>query len=250
MEGSTIRCRNPQSVVDDIKILVDNHNVKYIFFIDSVFNDDQGCYLDLIRLMKKQGVNIPWTAFFKPEHIDDQKIELMKQTGFKAAEIGADASTDTTLGKLGKSFLFKDIIECNRQFVRHGIATAHFYMFGSPGETKKTVLEGIENIKNLEKTVSFMFMGIRILPNTLLSKRAIKEKIISESENLLKPVYYLAPGLDKNWLEKTLTDGFAKTRHCVFPPDALDSSLQFLHKLGYSGSMWNMLLSNKKRIKK
>lgn len=247
LEGSAVRCREPQSVIDDIRILVDLHGAKYLFFIDSVFNDDHGYYLDLVRLMKKQGVNIAWTAFFKPEHIDDKIIELMKQTGFKAAEIGADASTDITLRKLGKSFLFKDIIASNQQFVRHGITTAHFYMFGTPGETRETVLEGIDNIKSLKKTVSFMFMGIRILPGTLLLKTAIKEKIISKSENLLKPVYYIAPGLDKNWLKKTLTNGFSKNRHCIFPPDALDSSLQFLHKMGYSGSMWDLLLIDKKK---
>ncbi len=37
-------------------------------------------------------------------------------------------------------------------------------------------------------------------------------------------------------------------RNCVFPPDALDSSLAFLHKLGYSGSLWEMLIpGNAKR---
>jgi len=250
LEGSTIRCRHPKDVVDDINHLVEKHGVNYIFFIDSVFNDDQGHYIDLIREMKKRDVNVPWTAFFTPEHIDDQYIIMMKQTGLTAAEIGADASTDTTLKKLGKSFLFKDIINFNDRFNEHGIATAHFYMFGSPGETKETVLQGIENIKSLQKTVSFIFMGIRILPDTLLAGIAQKEGIISKTGNLLEPVYYIAPGLDKKWLEKTLTTGFLDARNCIFPPDALDSSLQFLHKLGYSGSMWDMLLADKRKRKK
>ena len=250
LEGSTIRCRNPKDVVNDIKILRDEHGVNYIFFIDSVFNDGQGYYIDLIKEMKKNNLNVPWTAFFTPEHIDDKEIMMMKQTGLKAAEIGSDASTDITLKKLGKSFLFKDIIAFNDRFNEYKIATAHFYMFGSPGETKETVLQGIKNIKNLKKTVSFMFMGIRILPGTPLSRIAQKEGIISKTSNLLEPVYYIAPELDKKWLEKTLTDGFSDVRNCVFPPDALDSSLQFLHKLGYSGSMWDMLLSDRKKQRK
>ena len=250
LEGSTIRCRNPKDVVNDIKTLRDEHGVNYIFFIDSVFNDGQGYYIDLIKEMKKNDLNVPWTAFFTPEHIDDKEIMMMKQTGLKAAEIGSDASTDITLKKLGKSFLFKDIIAFNDRFNEYKIATAHFYMFGSPGETKETVLQGIKNIKNLKKTVSFMFMGIRILPGTPLSRIAQKEGIISKTSNLLEPVYYIAPELDKKWLEKTLTDGFSDVRNCVFPPDALDSSLQFLHKLGYSGSMWDMLLSDRKKQRK
>ena len=121
----------------------------------------------------------------------------MQETGLKAAEIGADACSDTTLKKLGKSFLFKDIIECNALFAKYNIATAHYFMFGCPGESKETVLEGIKNIKSLEKTVSFIFMGIRILPGTPLAQLAINEGIIKPNQDLLEPVYYTAPGIDR-----------------------------------------------------
>jgi lipid biosynthesis B12-binding/radical SAM protein len=253
LEGGNIRTRDVSAVADDIKRLVDKYGARCIFFTDSVFNDDAGRYLELLKLMKSRNINIPWTAFFKPEGLNDQALELMKETGLKAAEIGADASTDTTLKGIGKSFLFKDIVECNRLFSRYGIATAHYFMFGSPGETKDTVVEGIKNIKGLEKTVSFMFMGIRILPGTPLAKLAEREGIIKPNQDLLDPVYYIAPGIDKKWLEETLTEGFKGMRNCVFPPDALDSSLAFLHKLGYSGSLWDMLIpgnAQRKRTRK
>ncbi len=250
LEGSSIRCRDPRAVVDDIQILTDTHKAKYIFFTDSVFNDDQKHYLNVVREMAKRGISTPWTAFFKPEKLDDEIMALMKQTGLKAAELGSDAPADTTLRKLGKSFLFRDIIECNDAFVRSGIATAHYYMFGCPGETRKTVLEGIENIKNLKKTVSFIFMGIRILPGTGLERIARIEGILSGSQDLLEPVYYISPNIDKQWLEETLTKAFSGVRHCIFPPDVMDTSLQFLHKLGYSGSMWDMLISSGKSRRK
>jgi lipid biosynthesis B12-binding/radical SAM protein len=247
LEGSAIRPRNPVAVVDDIEALINDYKAKYIFFTDSVFNDDEYSYLEVVREMKKRSICIPWTAFFKPEGLDDKQVELMKETGLKGVEIGSDASTDTTLARLGKRFRFKDIVECNDLFVRHGIATAHFYMFGCPGETKETVIEGLENIKNLKKTVSFIFMGIRILPDTILHKIAIREGVISRENKLLESAYYIAPGLEKEWLEKTLTDGFSGIRHCVFPPDSMDGSLQFLHKLGYSGSLWDMLVPSDKK---
>jgi radical SAM superfamily enzyme YgiQ (UPF0313 family) len=218
-----------------------------VFFTDSVFNDDQGHYLDVIREMKRRGVSVPWTAFFKPEGLDDDSVDLMKQTGLRAAEIGADASTDTTLRRLGKSFRFRDIVDCTELFARHGIGAAHFYMFGCPGETRETVIEGIENIKSLKKTVSFIYMGLRILPDTPLARIAKREGLLSDEQDLLEPVYYIAPGIDKDWLEKTLTDGFAGLRHCVFPPDILDSSLAFLYRLGHVGFLWDMVLTKRKR---
>ena len=245
LEGRDIRSRDIATVVDDIKMLIDKHQAKYIFFTDSVFNDDAGNYLLLLDEMKKNKINVPWTAFFKPQGLDDRAIELMKETGLKAAEIGADASSDITLRKLGKTFLFKDIIDCNELFAKYEVATAHYFMFATPGESKQSVLEGIRNIKNLRDTVSFIFMGIRILPGTRLADLAQEQGMIKFGQDLLDPVYYIDPGIDRVWLQETLTEAFKGKRNYVFPPDAFDNSLTLLHKLGLSGSM--LLPRNSKR---
>lgn len=246
LEGSDIRQRDPRSVVDDIELLTDKHKVKYIFFVDSVFNDERGAFLGVINEMLRRKVTVPWTGFFKPLGLNDEIVEMMKQTGLIAVEIGSDAACDTTLRKLGKGFSFQDIMECNDLFVAHGIAASHFFMFGCPGETQETVLEGIENIKKLKKCVAFIFMGIRILPDTRLAHIALKEKVLSADNGMLKPVYYISPAVDRDWMEKTLTEAFAAIRHCVFPPDTFDTSLRLLHKMGYSGTLWDLLLHDKK----
>jgi len=79
-----------------------------------------------------------------------------------------------------------------------------------------------------------------------LARLAIKENLIASDDGLLQPTYYISPGVDKQWLEETLTAAFANVRHCIFPPDAMDNSLQLLHKLGYTGPMWDLLLPGKK----
>lgn len=241
LEGSKIRKRDPRSVVDDIEMLRDKYRAKYIFFIDSVFNDSGGAYLDVLDEMKRRKVNIPWTAFFKPKGLNEDIVSLMKESGLIAAEIGSDAACNITLEKLGKRFSFQDIMECNELFNKIGIATSHYFMFGGPSETKETVIEGLENIKSLKKCVIFVFMGIRILPNTPLARIALREKVISADNGMLKPVYYISPSVDKHWMEETLTKAFADMKHCVFPPDSFDNSLKILHKLGYSGTLWEML---------
>jgi len=243
LEGTELRRREAREVVDDIELLRDKYKTKYIFFVDSVFNDDEGAYLEVVDEMLRRNLSIPWTGFIKPGGLTDKIVERMKKTGFAAAEVGADAACDTTLKKMGKNFSFKDVVECNDLFARHGIATSHFFMFGGPGETEETVHEGIRNILGLQKCVSFIFMGIRILPKTPLARIAIKENIITSTDGLLKPTYYISPALDKKWLEETLTHAFAGVRHCVFPPDAMEGSLQVLHKLGYTGPLWELLIS-------
>lgn len=242
LEGSKIRQRDPCSVVDDIELLFNKHKAKYIFFIDSVFNDNGGAYLGVIKEMLRRKISVPWTGFFRPRGLTDEIVEMMIRTGLIAVEIGSDAPSDITLKRLGKTFSFQDIVECNNLFARHGVATSHYFMFGGPGETEETVHEGIKNILSLQKCVVFIFMGIRILPDTLLARLAVNEKLIATDDGLLHSVYYISPGVDKKWLEETLTNAFAGVRHCVFPPDAIDDSLRVLHKMGYTGTLWDMLL--------
>ena len=248
LEGSQIRHRDPADVVADIKLLTDVHKAGYIFFTDSVFNDDEGHFREVVALMHAEGINVPWTAFFKPDGLDDEIVALMKKTGLHAAEMGSDASNDTALKGLGKSFRFKDILASNALLAQHDVATAHYFMFGCPGETEARVLEGIRNIKSLPNAAVFIFMGIRILPGTALARLARNEGLLTENDrDLLEPTYYIAPGLDQEWLEKTLREAFADVQHCVFPPDAMDSKLHFLHQMGHVGPLWDLLLKQRSR---
>ncbi len=245
LEGEIIRPRKAAAVADDIRRLVDEQGIKYLFFTDSVFNDNAGHYLGVLEEMRRRGICVPWTAFFKPDGLTEGSVALMKETGLKAAEIGADAAADATLKGLGKHFRFADIAAANDLFVRNGIATAQYYMFGGPGETENTVREGIRNILSLPRTVSFVFMGIRILPGTALEKIALSEGVLKTGEPLLDPVYYISPSIDRKWLEGVLREAFDAARNVIFPPDKYESTLQFLHKLGYAGSLWEMLLDEK-----
>ncbi len=246
LEGKTIRKREAAAVVDDMLHLRNEMQVKYIFFTDSVFNDDSGSYLEVIEEMEQRGVSIPWTAFLKPTGLTPDIVSRMVRTGLISAEIGSDASTDITLKRMGKSFTFEDIRRSNDLLVAQGVAAAHFFMFGGPGETPQTVKAGIDNILGLQGSISFIFLGVRILPNTPLARLALEEGILKPGQDLLEPAYYFSPQVNPDWTEQVLTEAFRNVTHCVFPPDALDDKLKILHKLGYFGPLWD-LLGNGKR---
>ena len=242
IEGARIRQRDPGLVVDDIQLLCNEYKAEHIFFVDSVFNDDGGAYLDVVKEMRRRKIVVPWMAFFTPTGLNGENIEFMKQTGFAAVELGSDSASDTTLKRLGKRFSFQDIVESNNLLVEHSISPSHFFMFGGPGETQKTVLEGIENIKSLKGCISFVFMGIRILPDTILSSIALDEGVIAPDDKLFKPTYYISPAIDGKWLNETLTEAFSGTTNCIFPPDKMDEHAKILYELGCSGPLWDKLL--------
>ncbi|MDD5600102.1 MAG: cobalamin-dependent protein [Victivallaceae bacterium] len=234
LEGCRIRPRPPEEVVEDIILLQEKYGAGLIYFVDSVFNDNEGKYLELLELMAKRGIEIPWTAFISPHRLEEAAIDLMVRTGFCWADVGGDGASDTALKGLGKAFLFEDIYKLCKLLHRKQVSISNSFVFGGPGETEESVREGIRNILSLDWVTSTVFTGIRILPGTLLARRARRLGMISGDHNMLEAVYYVEPCLGRKWLEATLTEGFRNVKYCIFPPHAKNDELQMIHRIGYS----------------
>ena len=125
--------------------------------------------------------------------------------GLFAAELGTDATSDTTLKGMGKPFSWEEVRRCHDLLVQVRVACGHFVIFGGPGETADTLQEGLDNIAALTSGVVFGFSGIRVYPGTPLQRQAIAEGVIAATDDLFKPVYYTAPGLDKEWMDRAVT---------------------------------------------
>ena len=251
LEGGTLRSRPAEEVVNEMKLLRDEHGADFVFFTDSVFNDSAGEYLKIIEEIEKQRLDIPWTAFFQPDpELDETAVDRLISAGLHSVELGPDAASDTTLKAMGKHFTFDDVVKCNELFSKKHIAVANYFMMGGPGETEETAAEGVNNIEKLNMSVSFVFLGIRILPGTPLYKLAVRENVITKDTDLLNPVYYFSPALSREWLEKFLDSTLGKMKHCVYPPNSMDAGIQILRKMGYRGNLWEMMVKDSRRLPK
>lgn len=249
LEGSKYRCRDPKTVVDDLERIKREHGADNFFFTDSVFNDSDGHYLDVVEEIIRRDLSLRWCCYMRPEGVGRTEIALMKRAGLYAVELGTDAASDKTLRSLGKGFTFADALETNRACVAERLPCAHFVMFGGPGETLETVAEGLENLEQLEHTVVFAFSGIRILPGTPLLARAVRDGILTEGASLREPVYYLSPGLDVEAMNEMILAGFKNRRDRVFPPSAGQEKLSIMHRFGYRGLLWDSLIKFPKENK-
>lgn len=242
LEGNRYRCRDPRSVVDDLERMKSEHGVDSFFFTDSVFNDSDGHYLEVVEEILRRDLSLRWCCYMRPEGIGRKEIALMKRSGLYAAELGTDAASDTTLESLGKGFAFSDTLEVNRACVAEQLPCAHFIMFGGPGETEETVAEGLANIDKLDHSVVFAFSGIRILPGTPLMQLAIREGLLEEGNSMLEPVYYVSPEIDPDRMNDQIMKSFSNARGRIFPPSEGQKRLEVMHRFGYRGLLWDRLI--------
>lgn len=246
LEGNAYIFRQPEAVVDEIAYLKNKYGADFIFFTDSVFNDSSNQYLLIMEEMARRGISIPWTCYLRPACFHDDEIELMKRTGLHSVEWGSDCSSDRTLEGMGKNFHWNDVRQAHNLFAQHGIPGSHFIIFGGPGETQDTVGEGIRNLAELEYSVIFGGMGVRVFPNTGICELAKKEGLFkAESELFNQEVYYHSPEVDIDWLNNYLVSSFKQRRNWIFPWAGVAERNSFMHNSGFRGPLWELLLQRK-----
>lgn len=242
LEGKHFRRREALQVIDELKKMKRDHDIRRVFFTDSVFNDPAGHYLELVEELQRSDLGIEWAAFFRPQGLKRPELALMKKAGLYALELGTDAGADRTLAGIDKRLTFKDIFEVNQACLDERLPAAHFVMFGGPDENRDSLIEGLSNIEKLGASVVFAFSGIRIHPGAPLHQRAIADGIVSAETSLLKPIYYFSPQIDRQWMEDELTRSFAPHRHRVFPPSEGLKRLMVMRDFGFRGLMWDRLV--------
>ncbi|MDT8317016.1 MAG: lipid biosynthesis B12-binding/radical SAM protein [bacterium] len=246
LEGRLYRYRPAGSVVDEIEMLIKNHNLEYYFMADSVFNDSDGKYLEIAQELVRRQISVPWMAYFKPDRFKREDVALLRKAGLNAVEWGTDCSSDTTLKGMGKSFTWSQVKESNDLFTTEGISSAHFIIFGGPGETKETVTEGLDNISKLANCVVFAATGVRVLPGTPIEQHAISMGILSSGLDLLEPFFYFSPDTPEPYLDKAIGASFASRTDRVYPMGEDIERVNMFHKMGYKGPVWDMLLGKRK----
>ena len=242
LEGDRFRVRDPRLVVDELEGLTRDHGVERVFFTDSIFNDPQGHYLQLVEELLRRNLKLQWSAFFRPQGLGRQELALMKRAGLYALELGTDAAADQTLAGIDKGLRFDEVLAVNQACLDERLAAAHFVMFGGPNEDEQSLEEGLRNMRLLGISVVFAFAGIRIFPDAPLHLRAIAEGLIEAETSLLKPAYYFSPLLDRQLMEDRITASFAGRANRIFPPSEGLKRLEVMKNFGYRGLMWDRLV--------
>jgi hypothetical protein len=213
--------------------------------VDSVFNTSENHVLDICDALIARGNPLPWGCFMRPKGLTEKMVLKLKESRLAHVEFGSDSLSDSVLEAYRKGFDFLDIKESSDLMVKHGIDYCHFLIFGGPGETHATIQESFENSKQLTHGLFFPSVGMRVYPNTHMHTVGcqLDRSIPESSRELLKPVYFLSPGLTEQTLIEKIS-AFAQASpnwiDLEHSPE-FDAVAKKLRKKGVAGPLWNYL---------
>lgn len=239
IEGKTHRLIAPQEVAETA-LQLQKTGAKYLFFTDSAFNSDIRHSLEVAEALKKAGLSIPWGAFFAPIRVPENYFAVMAGAGCRHVEFGTESLSDTMLTAFRKPFRASDVRIAHRQAGAARIHVAHYLLFGGPGESAETVNESLDGIEQLERSVFFLFTGVRIYPGTSLFDRAVSEGKIGSKTDLLRPVFYQPDGIGLRTIETIIKERAASHSNWVTGSGGtlIADTIRNLHRHGFAGPLW------------
>jgi radical SAM superfamily enzyme YgiQ (UPF0313 family) len=195
IEGGVMRLRSPRRVVEQIRHMADG-GVRRLQFVDNTFNIPPPYALDLCREIQALEAGLKWMCILYPHGIDEPLVRAMSNAGCAMASLGFESGCDRILKTFDKRFDTTEVRRISDLLSRHGIRRFGFLLLGGPGETRDSVTESLDFVESLELEMLRVTVGIRIYPGTPLADLAVEEGVTSADEDLLRPRFYMTPGLE------------------------------------------------------
>lgn len=207
IKGNKIRFRNPDSVVDEMEELL-RDGIDHIYFSDSEFNvPDEKHSRELCQKIIERGLSskLRWNADILPVHFSEELAHLFLKAGCEGVAFNIECCSEKMLHAMGKDFGVEEIYRAAKACQRQGLPFIYYLLLGGPGETKETLKETAENLKQIPHHGLETVLGIRILPGTRLfemvkSNGPLKQNPnlkgkVEGNENFLVPIFYLSSAL-------------------------------------------------------
>jgi len=243
LEGSKLRLRPISEIIAEIRSLVDDHGVSYIYFVDDIFNYPPEFAEELCRTLVREKLSINWSAFINPGFVTASLFQAMVAAGCDAFEFGSESGSPQMLTSLGKSFGVDEIRSASLLCRDLGVDFAHYMLFGGPGESEATIDESFALMDELAPSAVIAMTGIRIYPGTALYHQSIRDGIITPETCLLEPVFYIAPAIRETMCDMVAQRALAR-RNWVAPGmevNMSDAMLDALRHFPVRGPSWKQL---------
>ena len=200
IQGRTIRKRSPREVVELVALLA-HAGYRRSYFVDNSFNIPESHAQEICRWMKALAPGAEWRCILYPHLVGESLVRAMAEAGCVEVSLGFESGCDRILRELHKRFTPDDVRATSDLLAAHGIRRIGFLLLGGPGETRETVEESLAFAESLHLDMLKITVGVRIYPGTPLARRAVRDGMISSEDDLLRPRFYLAHGLEP-WIRE------------------------------------------------
>lgn len=182
------RIRTVETFVDEIEYLQKKYGVNYFTFEDEMIIPP--IMKKIANELIKRKLNIKYTFLAKPNKGDRWDFDLIKKSGCVNIYWGVETGNQKISDLMQKGTTIDEVKSTLQKAHTSGIINYAFIMFGFPGETKESLLDTIEIIKqNYINGVSVSTFGLQKDTDVYLNPEKYNIKVIKKSRTILADQY-------------------------------------------------------------
>ena len=131
--------------------IVEKYGTNHFYFADLSFNLSKKRIMSLCHEMRKGKLHVNWFCMCRPDNLNKDVLQEMKESGCSRIGFGIDALNDKTLAKIkpGQNVSLEKTHQILKLANALGIIVRTFVIIGYPWESKIDLDDSIETLKTL-----------------------------------------------------------------------------------------------------
>jgi anaerobic magnesium-protoporphyrin IX monomethyl ester cyclase len=156
--GKRVRKRNPESIVEEMRLLEKRFHIDEVIFIDFTFTYDRSWVMEICELIKRANLKIKWCIETRCDLIDSELVKILDSARCKRIWLGIE-SFDESILKISNKYQTSDVIYSAIDAIKQtNIQPGAFIMLGLPGE----------NIGTLNKTIQEIYKNALVYTKSII----------------------------------------------------------------------------------
>jgi radical SAM superfamily enzyme YgiQ (UPF0313 family) len=186
-KGTQYRFRNPESIVREIRSLIDTYSLNFIGFSDELTFFSKKQTVALVERILEEGIHFYWGGTCRGNLFDDEGdleiMEKMKRAGCISVGYSLESSDPVILRAMNKHVTVEQFSRQTRLFQMAGIPTVTSLVLGFPQETVETIRKTFDCC--IENTIYPSAGYLLPQPGSKMYEYAREKGLIQDEEDYL-----------------------------------------------------------------
>jgi anaerobic magnesium-protoporphyrin IX monomethyl ester cyclase len=182
-KGSFIRQRSVENVKQELEYTCEMFpDIKQIAFYDDVFGLDQK-WTENFCDMYRERFKIPFWCYMHPKSINPNILSKLKSAGLFYIDMGIQSGSERIRREYFKrNDTNKEIIDAVKTLKSYKVKPRLDFILDNPYENDDDRKEVVKLLLSFPKPFEFRLYSLTYFPNTELTKRALKDALITEND--------------------------------------------------------------------
>ncbi|MBI4849423.1 MAG: B12-binding domain-containing radical SAM protein [Nitrospirae bacterium] len=226
--GKKIRKRSVENCIEELKLVKEDPYVIYINFEDDWFFSHDREWMKRFCGEYKKHINLPFMVRVFPGVLDREKLFMLKDAGLSLVIMGVQTGSDRVNFEIyNRKVRFSSVIKAAELISESKVAPYYEMIVDNPYETEKDQMDCIDSMAKLKRPYTISLAHLTFFPGTLLTERAVKEKIVDPDAYLTR---YMVK-IDKTYFNKLLYMAPYIPRFFINFLNKPEASRNFIHRL-------------------